>query len=79
MFIVADLVSFSAQPVRLLSHNSTYSRVGHIYSVRESASRHQSQNMEGYQVDKEYITSPRGHLQIKYNYLVMGKIQQSSH
>ena len=49
----------------ILSHNSTYSGVCHIYSVRESASRHESQYMEGYQVDKEYITSPGGHLQIK--------------
>ena len=41
----------------------TYRAVCHIDAVREASSDHESQNMDGDQVDEEDIPSPGRHLQ----------------
>ena len=53
---------FKNQPHHCLHKSCTYRAVSNIDSVREPASRHQSQNMKRNQVDQENISAPGGNL-----------------
>ena len=60
--IAAHHSFFKNEPLNCLHKSCTYRAVSNIDSVREPASRHQSQNMKRNQVDQENISAPGGNL-----------------